>query len=136
MTIVTTIVCKEAILMASDSRTTNQDGSIRDDIKKVEIVTFSNGPKVLVGQSGHADLGARAVQNIATIAQDRDLNSYWDAVDVVEKSVSQIKQIMREQFQGSTQEFQKHVEDHDFHLMVAHYHEQSKQVKPLVFTLQ
>jgi 20S proteasome alpha/beta subunit len=67
MTIVSAIICKNAIVIASDSRTTKEDNTIRDDTKKIHLVYLKEHFGFLVGQSGNDDLGARAVEIIADL---------------------------------------------------------------------
>ena len=68
VTIVTTIVCQQAIILAADSRTTNADGSVRDDTQKVSVLESSDGIRALVGQSGSAEVGERLVEILTTKA--------------------------------------------------------------------
>lgn len=51
VTIVSAIIGRDGIIMASDSRTTNEDLTIRDDTKKVFPVRLSDGFGFLLGQT-------------------------------------------------------------------------------------
>jgi hypothetical protein len=56
VTIVSEIIGREGIVMASDSRTTFEDGRIRDDTKKVFTVRLADGFGFLLGHAMATDL--------------------------------------------------------------------------------
>jgi 20S proteasome alpha/beta subunit len=138
VTIVSSLVCKNAILMASDSRTTNEDGTVRDDTTKIHIITMADDfTKFVVGQSGHDDLGARAIEILANMARTSSMNDYRAVADLAAKAVSALKDEIWSQFRGTPEELQKHFENHNFDLMLAHYYQDGNgTTRPLIFTLR
>lgn len=131
VTIVSAILCKDAIIMASDSRTTNEDGTVRDDTRKISVVKLMDGSRALVGQSGHADLASRAVEILTGLATQTPMTDYRTVADLSQDAVAQLKAELRRQFHGSAEELQRHFENHNFDLVIAHYAE----VVPHIFTL-
>jgi 20S proteasome alpha/beta subunit len=43
VTIISALACKDILLLAGDSRTTNEDGTIRDDVQKITTLEFQDG---------------------------------------------------------------------------------------------
>src|SRR5271156_1869906 len=114
VTIVTAIIGKGAIIMAGDSRTTNENGTIRDDTKKVFPVRLSDGHGFLLGQSGSDNLGTRAVELVYQLAKQTTRKDYRTCAEIAEKAVAQLKDEIRVQFKGTAEELQRHFERHDF----------------------
>ena len=140
VTIVSAIVARDTILMVSDSRTTNENGTVRDDTKKVFTVRLADGFGFLIGQSGNDDLGARAIEITFQLAKETTKKDYRTCADMVQKAVSVLKQEIREQFKGTGEELQRHFERNSFDLIIAHYFrdgdEKKKQFpQPQIFTL-
>jgi 20S proteasome alpha/beta subunit len=142
VTIVTAIIGRDGIIMAGDSRTTNEDGLPRDDTKKVFPVRLQAGLGFLLGQSGSDDLGTRAVELVYQLAKQTPIKDYRTCAEIAEKAVAQLKDEIRLQFHGTSEELQKHFERHDFEFLLAHYYkEDSKDGKltaplPYIFTLR
>lgn len=139
VTIVSVLVSKSAMIMASDSRTTSEDErTIRDDTQKIHALRLSDGFSFLVGQSGNDDLGARAVEIMTDMASSTTIGDYRTCAELAQTAVARLKTELREQFKGTSEELQRHFESHNFELLLAHYHklEKDKLPKPLIFTLK
>lgn len=122
VTIITAIAGRDAIIMASDSRTTNEDWTIRDDSKKVFPVRLADGFGFLLGQSGNDDLGTRAVELVYEEAKQTKTKDYRTCAEVAVKAVARLKDEIRIQFRGTEEELQKHFEKYDFSFILAHYY--------------
>ncbi|HEY1660875.1 MAG TPA: hypothetical protein VGI03_00505 [Verrucomicrobiae bacterium] len=121
VTIVSTLVGRDGITMASDSRTTNEDETIRDDTKKVFPVNLLDGFGFLIGQSGNDDLGARAIELIYQLATQTKIKDYRTCAELVEKAIADLKDEIRNQFKGTSEELQSHFEKHNFDLVIAYF---------------
>ena len=141
VTIITAIAGRDAIIMASDSRTTAEDFTIRDDSKKVFPVRLSDGFGFLLGQSGNDDLGARAIELVYDVAKQTKLKDYRTCAEVAVNAVARLKDEIRIQFRGTAEELQKHFEKHDFSFILAHYYKEDSTAGkltaplPYIFTL-
>jgi hypothetical protein len=122
VTIVSAIIGRDGIVMASDSRTTFEDGKIRDDTKKIFPVRLGDGFGFLLGHSGHDDLAARTVENILQQARQAKIKDYRTCAELVESAFKQIKNEIRAQFTGTGEELQRHLENHNFDIIIAHYY--------------
>jgi hypothetical protein len=122
VTIVSAIIGREGIVMASDSRTTFEDGRIRDDTKKVFTVRLADGFGFLLGHSGHDDLGSRTVETILQLAQQTKIKDYRTCAELVESAFTQLKNDIRAQFMGTAEELQRHLQNHSFDIIIAHYY--------------
>jgi len=87
VTIAIALICKDGILMASDSRTTNPDFSIRDNAKKIRLVKMKHLHCALVAQSGDDDLGTRIVDRIEQIAKDVSILDYQTVSELGDKAI-------------------------------------------------
>jgi 20S proteasome alpha/beta subunit len=131
VTIVTALICKKGIVLASDSRTTNPDGTHRDDTKKISILKFADGNEALVAQAGNADLGERVVEILTSMASTIPLNDRRAGADAAQDAISELKNQLRLQFKGTAEELQKHLNDYHFELMLVYFFEEV----PCIFTL-
>ena len=132
VTIIIGIKCKTGIVVACDSRTTDPQGYVDDTAMKLHVIAFNDGNSGIVAEAGHAEFSSRAVEMIAQLAKDRPLNDYRSLASCAEQAVSELKQKIREQFKGSGEELQRHLEAYSFELMLIHYWEG----KPLIFTMR
>jgi hypothetical protein len=122
VTLVSAIIGRDGIIMASDSRTTFEDGKIRDDTKKVFPVRLADGFGFLLGHSGHDDLGSRTVETILQLAQQTKIKDYRTCAELVESAFTQLKNDIRAQFTGTAEELQRHLQNHSFDIIIAHYY--------------
>src|SRR5258707_10445161 len=79
-----------AIVLASDSQTTW--GTLqRSDTDKMSGITFADGKKVLVAQSGDSTLGSRAIEVLQNEALTVNLNDYRKPAELAEQAVAKVK---------------------------------------------
>src|SRR2546425_1042988 len=71
VTVIIGIICKAAIVPASDSQTTYGD-SKRRDAEKIRVVPFKKS-KVLVAQAGALDTSSRVIDVMIRLGSHRDL---------------------------------------------------------------
>lgn len=134
VTIIVGLICEDAIVLASDSRTTNTDGTIRDDAEKLTIITFADGKQALVAQAGNADLSLRAVEILSKTAKNKTLTDYRSVASLAQDAIAELKHELMHQYHGfgfSLEEFAQYLEKYSFELMIAHYHDGD----PYIFTL-
>jgi 20S proteasome alpha/beta subunit len=133
MTIAIGLICKNAILMDSDSRTTNPDHTIRDNAKKIRFIKMKNLDYAMIAQSGDDDLGSRVVDGIEDMAKDASITDWQSVTEIGNKVISNEIQKLKIPFQGAdfdAEKFQKLLWNFDSTFMIAHYHNGN----PYIFT--
>jgi 20S proteasome alpha/beta subunit len=125
VTIIVGIICKQAIVLASDSQT-SYGSSKRTDTDKISMINFGASDKILVAQSGNAELSSRAVEEFEKLSKNAQFDDYRKPVEVLEEALRALKQnvIYLNNWQSSqdySNEFFKDI-DNNFGLMVAYYH--------------
>lgn len=103
-----------------------------DNVQKIHKIHFQDGNCAAVCEAGNAEFSARAIELIKSTASQTDFSDYRTVADCAQKALSILKQEIREQFKGTAEELQKHLETYSFELMIAHYWA----FKPLIFTLR
>lgn len=131
VTVITAFATDSLIIVASDSRTTNPDGSISDSAKKVETIKLSGRNKILVAQAGHAQLASRAIEILIRKATDIPLTDYRTVADLTAAAIEELKSDIRRQFQGTAEELQRHFATYPFELLLAHFFKG----QPYIFTV-
>ena len=131
VTIVIGIACSNGIVIACDSRTTDPSGVVHDDAIKLNVIFLRDGNSCVVAESGNESLSSRAVEKIYQIAKSRALDDYREFAKCAESAVSELKDEIRKQYKGTSEELQKHFLDHSFELLIAHYFKG----QPFFFTL-
>lgn len=132
MTIVIGIKCDQAIILACDSRTTDELGYSHDNAVKLHEITFQDGNIGIVAEAGHAELSSQAVEIMSRFAAQKPLADYRGFANCAVQAISELKQQLRLQFNGTAEELQKHFESHSFELMLANYFNG----KPYIFTIR
>src|ERR1017187_8040313 len=82
VTIIIGIICKDGILIGCDSRTTNQDHTIRDNSKKGRFVELQNKTYAMLAHSGDDDLGTRVADRIETLSRKATLTDWQTLSDI------------------------------------------------------
>ena len=96
MTIIIGIICKDSIILASDSQTT-RDGTKRMDAKKITCIKFDNYP-VLIAEAGNAGNCSRAIELLRETAKQTKIIDYRQPADMAVKAMTQVKKELQEQF--------------------------------------
>lgn len=94
MTIIVGIICKDAIVVATDSRTMDESGG-RDDAIKSARIKFANGCGI-VAVSGCADLGSLVVDQLEIDAPAVELRDYHSAPDAFSDALLKVKRAQAE----------------------------------------
>lgn len=132
MTLIIGIICKDAIVLASDSQTTC-GGMKRTDAEKIMPVKFATG-QVLVAQAGNAGNSARATEILREMAKDKPIDDYRVPADLARLAMMQVKRELRQQYSDCTvAELQDFIwkDELQSELMLAYYSEN----KPYIFTI-
>ena len=124
VTIIVGIICKDGIVLASDSQT-SYGTSKRTDTDKIYPVDFGDG-SVLIAQSGNAELSSRAVEEFEKMAKTAQFDDYRKPVEILEQSLRALKQnIIHLNLWESNREFADDFFkdlDNNFGLMIAYYY--------------
>jgi 20S proteasome alpha/beta subunit len=64
MTVIVAITCQDGVVFASDSRTSYDNGLLRDDARKIHAVRFSDGNSGLIAQAGNDYFGGAIIERI------------------------------------------------------------------------
>ncbi len=132
MTIIVGIICKSAIVLASDSQTTSGTAK-RCDTNKITLVEFAN-VNVLVAQAGYATYSGRAIEILTGLAQGKEITDSRMVMDLAEKAMRQLKDEVRfQQGDCTMEELRDFVWKHEMgcELMIAYFFEG----KPCLYTL-
>jgi hypothetical protein len=133
VTIIIGIICKDGILIGSDSRTTYPPSTIRDTAKKVRFVEMQNQTYVIVAHSGDDDLGTRVADRIETLAKPAILTDWQTVSKIGDKAISDEIHKLKIPFEGPTfkmEEFQSILREFDSTFMIAHFFDDI----PYIFT--
>jgi 20S proteasome alpha/beta subunit len=89
VTIITGIICKDHIVLASDSQTTQ--GTMKQcSTEKISIVKLANA-SALVAEAGSAVLSGRAIEILQKLAKDRPLDDYRTLADLSQVAMRKLK---------------------------------------------
>jgi len=132
VTLIVGIICRDGIVVASDSQTTDEWSMARTDATKIYKIDLNDKTSGLVATAGSVDFGLQLVEGIEELAKSKALNGRRAIADLAEQSNGQIKQKERSQFRRSSKELQRHFEDHRSILLIANYYKRT----PCIFTLK
>ena len=125
VTIIVGIICKDKIVLTSDSQT-SFGSSKRTDTNKISVVKFADNNPVLVAQSGNAELSSRAIEQFEKLAKTTQFDDYRRPVEAMEEALRLLKQdVIRlnnwESNRELAHEFFQDL-DNNFSLMIAYYY--------------
>jgi len=124
VTIIIGIICKDGILVGSDSRTTYTDHTIRDTANKVRFVEMQNQTYAMVAHSGDDDLGTRVADRIGTLAKPTILTDWQTVSEIGDRAISAEIHKLKIPFEGPTfkmEEFENILRGFDSTFMIAHF---------------
>lgn len=110
--------------MASDSRTTNPDFTVRDDAQKIRIMQMADSNTALIGQSGDDSIGARVVERIIEAGSLANLLDWQSVSDIGNKIILEEQRKLKEPYLGpgyTLEAFRDILMDIDSSFMIAHY---------------
>ena len=90
MTIGIGLICKGGVILASDSRTEDESGLKRFDLKKISEIQCGE-IKCLIARSGTTVLSGRAVDLIQSRATDQSPQTVSNLLEIVRTSVAQVR---------------------------------------------
>jgi 20S proteasome alpha/beta subunit len=90
VTIIIGIKCFDGIVIACDSRTTNETGHINDNAEKLHVVRFKDGNTAIVGEAGNAIMSSIAIEQMQLLAKDRNLEEYRAVAQCAEDAIAHV----------------------------------------------
>jgi 20S proteasome alpha/beta subunit len=133
VTIISALVCREAIVIASDSRTSDEDGS-RDDTVKISHLAFANGFAIMA-TSGDADIGSLITERMEFAAPTFTLRDHRTAPEALDKTCLQFKREQAEKVYCCPLEKLRNehlIRGVRFNLLLAYYFDS----KPYIYTAE
>jgi len=123
-----------AIVLASDSQTTWVTMQ-RSDADKMSEITFADGKKALVAQSGDSTLGSRTVEMLQNDAHLVQCNDYRKPAELAEEAIRKVKRdaVRLNNWEPGQAVSQQFLDDYNFSLMLAYYF--GDPAKPYIFIL-
>lgn len=132
MTLIVGIVCKDGVLISSDSQTTDEWGMARTDATKIYKIEMADKSSGLVATAGGVEWGIQIVEIMENMARQTKMEQYRSLADLAEKANEQIKQRERHTFRRSSSELKRHFEENRCVLLIANCFKG----KPYIFTLK
>lgn len=122
VTIAIGMICKSRergplIVLASDSQTTGPGHWKCADTQKVHVVEFADD-RVIVAQSGVADMGERVIQIMERKAKDRELKNEETAVKTAEEALREVRISLLKDFIESEEGKRRYCIENDIDLLV------------------
>lgn len=125
------LICKDAIIVASDSQTTR--GAVKDlHAQKISIVDFADG-RIVIAQAGVADLSEGTIRTISQKAACKTLTPVM-VKDIVVESIREVRRHfwdLDHLERLSDEQVRAYYDQKDFTLLIGFYHER----KPHLFTV-
>lgn len=122
VTLIIGIICKDGIVVASDSQTTWETGKTWNANKMTELKGVY--PQALVAESGSEVSSSRIVSHLVQIAEDRNVFKEVGMDGMAARAVKQVRDELRQQqFNCTSEEMQSFIqrEGLDCRIMIAHY---------------
>jgi 20S proteasome alpha/beta subunit len=131
VTLIVGIVCKDQIVIASDSRTTFPS-HIQEDTKKISVLEFKCG-KALVAHAGFTALSGDAIDILTQRAANFDPKHFRDLPELAQTVLNELyvrqASVYKESQRDSIHSFMR--DNVGFALILAFFHER----KPYIYTL-
>src|ERR1043165_1151921 len=135
-TLILGIVCKDGIVVASDSQTTWGSGKSWD-AKKMTEMDYPYG-KVLVAEAGAVITSSKTVECLGELAKDGHLFDKHGLRELAEKAIKKTRDDLRhQQFDCTSEEFREFliVEELNCELMMAHYEGKEPRIDTITLNL-
>lgn len=132
VTIIIGIICKNGIIVASDSQT-SWGNSKRTDTDKIHSCRFKNS-KGIIANSGHAAISYKAVDIAKSICESQELVESRQFAENAQKAAEKVRADLMEpyrSFGSKPEDFEKLFNDHNYSLLMANYFDG----KPYIYTL-
>src|SRR5437870_11003874 len=89
MTVILGLKCRDALIVATDSRTTDNE-EVRDDTEKVIILPMKNAG-VIIASSGNAETSAVILETLKREAANQELTDYQSVSDLMDRAILSYK---------------------------------------------
>jgi 20S proteasome alpha/beta subunit len=122
VTLIVGIICKDGIVVASDSQTTWGSGKSWNADKMAELV-HPYGKAVVAG-SGAVITSSNIIKHLTQLAIDRTIFDQMELPGIAANAVRAVRnELRKQQFDCTSEEFQSFIEQEelDCELMIAHY---------------
>jgi len=120
LTLLAGIVCRDGIVIASDSQTTYDGTSKIRGVRKVSLVEFKNG-SAIIGEAGSDQLSSNAVQRIKSAARGIEIKDDEAVAQLVRNAVREVRTDQENLFHNPADPFAFwNSDDRRFSLMCAH----------------
>lgn len=131
VTIVVGIICKDAIVLACDSQTT-EGAAKRTDTTKISALECSGGG-VLIAEAGDCTLSGKVVESLAVQLKSSVIDDYRKPADMAQDTVAAMKRDLSRlnNWESLPEMTQNYLDENPFSLMLAYYH----QTKPYLYVL-
>jgi hypothetical protein len=136
VTLIVGIICKDGIVVASDSQTTWETGKSWDRTK-MTVLEYPYG-RALLAQSGAAITSSNVAEQMQKLAENRELFDAQEMRGIAALAVKKVREQLRFQnFDCSSEELQSVIErnDLDSALMIAHYEGDKPRLDTIRFKL-
>jgi 20S proteasome alpha/beta subunit len=120
MTLLVGIVCQDAIVMASDSQTTDEWGQKRTS-QKISTVQFADGASGLIAQAGSADFASQTIEKIERSAAKSKLTDYRSIPELAAGALAEMRQEKAGKV-GPKTKLNLIFEENKFCLLIANYY--------------
>ena len=94
VTLIVGIICKDGIVMASESQTTFGE-SKRCDAEKIRIVEFKTKEAILVAQSGAEDISNRLIDQMEARAKNQEFENEESVVRLTQEAMFFVSRLLK-----------------------------------------
>lgn len=131
MTLIVGIICKDGIVIGSDSQSTNSDMMARTDATKIYEIALSDKSRGLVATAGSVEWSLQVIEIMEELAKSATLSRARAFADLAEEANTRIKQRERRPLRRSSRDLATHFAENRCVLMIANYYEGA----PYLYTL-
>src|SRR6266480_6167278 len=131
MTIVIGLICNNAIVLASDSQTSDvATGQFRRNVDKIHKLRFKDGKDALVAESGNPVFTANVIETLTELAANESLEHNRSLAWLAEEALARLRKRLSVQNPDPTS-LKAHFDSNSAELMLADY----ANGRPNLFTL-
>ncbi len=121
VTIIIGVICKDAIVVASDSQTTEGTAK-RMDAEKIRAIPFENTTGILA-TSGNVALSYRVAEITKSKCVKGPLSDVWQFAENAEAALKEVRTALLEPYAGRpAEELDKLCREYEFSLLLADFH--------------
>lgn len=121
MTIAIGLLCKQGIVLASDSQTTDiQTGRFCRDVAKIHALRFKDGKEALVAESGNVAFSSTVIEILSNLAKNEALNDGRSFAELAQKALGQFKSQLSSCY-PTGEDKQRHLNENYTEIILADY---------------